>query len=191
MAFRFHTSLRTRCISSFTWLQMCSITLISLSCLVLIWFFCFKNPIDQQVLNQLRELKLLQEKIAILQAEKNAFSGAVSKELLAKQELSMLIKDLPPIRVQLDSLMNLLQQNSLTCRVMTPSLQEDTQIENFVGYLIQTTAYGSFQAIYQFLDDLAANRQFVPIWISVQKKRQHRLELQFYCKVLAQSEERQ
>lgn len=191
MPFRFHTSLRTRYISSFTWLRICCITFMSLCCLTLAWFFFIKNPIDQRALHQLQELKVLQEKIDILQAGRDAFDQAVSQEQGVQQELSSLIKNLPPIRVQLNSLMNLLQQNNLTCRAMTPIVQEDAQVQNFVSYRIQATAYGSFQAIHQFLDDLSVNQHFVTVWISVYKKKQSPLELQLCCKVLAQSEERQ
>lgn len=191
MPFRFHTSLRTRYSSSCTWLHVWSITLISFCSLVLGWFFLIKSPTNQQELNQLKDLKLLQEKMSILQAGKDFFDQAISQEQYVQQELMALIKNLPPIRMQMDSLVDLLQQNNLTCRAIAPTLQEDAYAQNFVGYLIQATAYGSFQAIHKFLADLAVNQQFVTTWISVQKDKQHRLELQLCCKVLAQSEERQ
>lgn len=191
MPFRFHTSLRTRYVSSFTWMHICSITFISVIFLVMGWLLYIKNPIDQQVLNQEHDLASLQKKIDMLQAGKDAFDQAVKQEQRAQQELSRLIKDLQPIRVQLDSLMNLLQQNNLTCRAMTPTLQEGVLGQFFVGYCIQATAYGSFQAIHQFLNDLSTNQQFVTVWMSVQKKRKRCLELKLYCKVLAQAEERQ
>lgn len=159
--------------------------------LVIGWLLCIKNPIDQQVLNQEHDLASLQKKIDMLQAGKDAFDQAVNQEQRAQQELLRLIKDLQPIRVQLDSLMNLLQQNNLTCRAMIPTLEEGVLGHFFVGYCIQATAYGSFQAIHQFLNDLSTNQQFVTVWMSVQKKQKRCLELKLYCKVLAQAEERQ
>ncbi len=191
MPFRFHTSLRTRYSSSCTWLHIWSITLTSFCSIVLGWFFFVKIPTNQQEINQLNDLKLLQEKMSTLQAGKNSFDQAMSQEQDVEQELIGLIKNLPPIRMQMDSLVNLLQHNNLTCRAIAPTLQEDEYAQKFVGYQIQATAYGSFQAIHKFLADLAVNQQFVTTWISVQKDKQHRLELQLCCKVLAQSEERQ
>ncbi len=191
MPFRFHTSVRSRYTPSLTWLHMCSITVMSFCCLIFAWFFFIKQPTDRHASHQLKNLKSLQEKVNLLQARKETFDQALNHNQGVEQTLMALIKDLLPIRVQLDRLVHLLQQNNLTCRVITPTLHDDMHTQNFVDYLIQATAHGSFQAIDLFLRELAVHQQFVITWISIQKKGQRRLELQLCCKVLAQSEEKQ